>query len=53
MLYLRDLEKNIRAEYERDIRKNRPDLVKFLDDTEESHDIIVADDRSAKDYELN
>lgn len=33
-IYLRDLNEQARGEVERDIRKNRPDLAKVLDDNE-------------------
>lgn len=48
-IYLRDLSDSIRAEYERDIRQNRPDLIALL---EEGEDIVVGQGYNAPEYGL-
>lgn len=48
-IYLRDLSDSIRAEFERDIRANRPELTALL---EEGEDIVVGQGYEAADYAL-
>jgi hypothetical protein len=47
MIYLSDLKDQYREEYEKDIRKKRPDLVAALDAGET---IVIADNIDSKDY---
>lgn len=49
MLYVRDLKENLQEEVERDIRKNRPDLVAALED---GQDILIGDIYKASRYEI-
>lgn len=47
-IFLRDLKDGPRGEYEREIRKKRPDLVPAL---EAGHDIAIGEGYEPKDHE--